>query len=52
MLDYDCWPLWDQDAGDNLDPEALPLWRALQTELGEAWQVSYFSVLMGQVFYS
>lgn len=85
MLDYDCWPLWDQDAGDNLDPEVLPLsdalkarlqawsdaynvllnrddpmnsyhtsereqaleqegvslWRALQTELGEAWQVFY-----------
>ncbi len=44
MLDYDCWPLWDQDAGDNLDPETLPLSRGLKTRL-QAWSEGYDALL-------
>lgn len=25
MADYQCWPLWDMDEPDNIDPRELPL---------------------------
>lgn len=37
MADYDCWPLWDDEEPDNVDPATLPISAVLRARL-EAWQ--------------
>jgi hypothetical protein len=36
MPDYQCWPLWDVDEPDNVDPASLGITPALQARL-RAW---------------
>jgi hypothetical protein len=36
MADYQCWPLWDEDEPDNVDPASLGLSATLQERL-TAW---------------
>jgi len=40
MPDYDCWPLWNEDDPDNVDPASLPISPALLDRLAR-WQQQY-----------
>lgn len=40
MVDYDCWPTWDDDSGQNVDPRSLPITRRLAQQL-LAWATRY-----------
>lgn len=44
MTDYDCWPLWDPDGPDNVDPSSLNLSEKLIAELN-AWAETFDSIL-------
>jgi hypothetical protein len=38
--DYGCWPIWDEDEPDNVDPASLGLSTELQERL-HAWSASF-----------
>ena len=44
MADYECWPLWDLDRPDNVDPGDLGLSPVLVRDL-ELWQDSFDATL-------
>ncbi|PSF35676.1 hypothetical protein C7H19_15675 [Aphanothece hegewaldii CCALA 016] len=44
MPDYQCFPLWDMEEPDNIDPKDLPLKKALIDDLYK-WAESFDAVL-------
>ena len=44
MADYDCWPLWNDDDPDNVDPATLPISAALLDRLAR-WQQRFDDLL-------